>query len=146
MSRIPELRHLLLFFIDGLGIGADDPEINPCCHPSLNLFRQCHTGIFPRPTASEGLVMGLDANLGMEGLPQSATGQTSLLTGVNGARLLGRHLNAFPTRRCVRSSPNTTSSNASPITASAPLSSTPSGRPFSISIPSGSSIVSRSPP
>jgi len=98
MSRIPELRHLLLFFIDGLGIGADDPEINPCCHPSLNLFRQCHTGIFALPTASEGLAMGLDANLGMEGLPQSATGQTSLLTGVNGARLLGRHLNAFPNK------------------------------------------------
>ncbi len=98
MSRIPELHHLLLFFIDGLGIGVEDPEINPCCHPSLRLFRHCRTGEFPHPVDSKGLVMGLDANLGVEGLPQSATGQTSLLTGVNGARLLGRHLNAFPNK------------------------------------------------
>jgi hypothetical protein len=32
------------------------------------------------------------------GLPQSATGQTSLLTGVNGAEVLGRHYTGFPTK------------------------------------------------
>jgi hypothetical protein len=39
----------------------------------------------------------IDACLGVEGLPQSATGQTSLFTGVNAAQVIGRHLAAFPT-------------------------------------------------
>ena len=38
----------------------------------------------------------LDANLGLPGEPQSATGQTALFTGINGAKLLGRHLSGFP--------------------------------------------------
>lgn len=33
----------------------------------------------------------IDATLGVEGTPQSGTGQTSLLTGVNAAELFGRH-------------------------------------------------------
>lgn len=33
----------------------------------------------------------MDATLGVEGLPQSGTGQTALLTGVNAAREFGRH-------------------------------------------------------
>jgi hypothetical protein len=35
----------------------------------------------------------------MQGLPQSATGQTTLLTGTNAALLLGRHLNGYPNRK-----------------------------------------------
>ena len=38
----------------------------------------------------------VDACLGVEGIPQSATGQTALFTGVNAAELLGRHYAAFP--------------------------------------------------
>ena len=38
----------------------------------------------------------IDANLGVVGLPQSATGQTTLFTGVNAARQLGRHVAAYP--------------------------------------------------
>lgn len=41
----------------------------------------------------------IDATLGVIGLPQSATGQTTLFTGVNSARLLGRHLPAYPSPR-----------------------------------------------
>jgi hypothetical protein len=37
-----------------------------------------------------------EATLGVSGLPQSATGQTTLFTGANGAALLGRHLPGFP--------------------------------------------------
>jgi len=39
----------------------------------------------------------LDACLGVEGLPQSATGQTALFTGINAAALVGAHLAAYPT-------------------------------------------------
>ena len=38
----------------------------------------------------------LDATLGVPGLPQSATGQTTLYTGVNAAALLGRHQVGLP--------------------------------------------------
>ncbi|PKA05766.1 metalloenzyme, partial [Leptospira ellisii] len=38
-----------------------------------------------------------DASLGIKGLPQSATGQTSLWTGINACKVLQRHLSGFPT-------------------------------------------------
>lgn len=40
--------------------------------------------------------MPIDAGLDWPGIPQSATGQTSLWTGMNAARLLGRHQEGFP--------------------------------------------------
>ena len=47
-----------------------------------------------------GLVLrAVDACLGVPGLPQSATGQTALFTGVNAPALVGDHITAFPTRR-----------------------------------------------
>jgi 2,3-bisphosphoglycerate-independent phosphoglycerate mutase len=44
----------------------------------------------------EVLFKGIDAALGMPGLPQSGTGQTALLAGVNAAALHGRHQPHFP--------------------------------------------------
>lgn len=38
----------------------------------------------------------IDACLGVPGIPQSATGQTTLLTGVNAALVAGRHVEGFP--------------------------------------------------
>ena len=35
--------------------------------------------------------------MGVEGTPQSATGQTALFTGFNGAKIMGRHVTGFPT-------------------------------------------------
>ena len=43
-----------------------------------------------------GWARPIDAVLGVEGVPQSATGQTTLLAGVNAQRLLGKHLTGFP--------------------------------------------------
>lgn len=42
------------------------------------------------------LLRHLDATLGYEGRPQSATGQTTLLTGVNAAAAMGRHYGPWP--------------------------------------------------
>ncbi len=39
----------------------------------------------------------VDACLGVPGLPQSATGQTALFTGVNAPALVGDHVTAYPT-------------------------------------------------
>lgn len=43
------------------------------------------------------MLIPTDATLGVEGLPQSATGQTALLTGVNAPQVVGRHVTAYPT-------------------------------------------------
>lgn len=46
---------------------------------------------------ASAVAVGLDATLGVEGLPQSGTGQTALMTGVNAAAHVGAHLGPFPT-------------------------------------------------
>lgn len=95
--NLPE--HILLVFIDGLGIGENDPAINPCTEPSLRFFRHFAGQAFPKKIDPDGFALGLDATLRVKGLPQSATGQTALLTGVNASELLGRHLNGLPNQR-----------------------------------------------
>ena len=89
---------LLLLFIDGIGIGPPGPS-NPLAGSGAPLLG-VHAGRLRDDTIDE-LPAGwwgtpLDATLGVEGLPQSATGQTTLLSGVNAARLLGRHHPALP--------------------------------------------------
>ena len=86
--------HILFIFVDGLGIGKNDVDSNPCAHS--NYYFRCFTDeSFPKKIKS-GFALGLDATLELAGLPQSATGQTALLTGINASQLLGRHLNGFP--------------------------------------------------
>jgi len=87
---------VLLFFIDGIGVGSDDPDKNPIAtgeFPTLHLTqtRAPHSGAGP-----PSLARGLDASLGVPGLPQSATGQTAILTGLNAPRILGHHASGFP--------------------------------------------------
>jgi 2,3-bisphosphoglycerate-independent phosphoglycerate mutase len=51
----------------------------------------------PTPhSSSPVLLKPIDATLGLPGLPQSGTGQTALLVGVNAAELHGRHQPHFP--------------------------------------------------
>jgi len=38
----------------------------------------------------------VSAKLGVEGIPQSATGQTALFTGFNAAKIMGMHMQGFP--------------------------------------------------
>ena len=42
-------------------------------------------------TRDEWVTRSIDARLGVDGLPQSGTGQTTILTGVNAAAAMGRH-------------------------------------------------------
>lgn len=44
----------------------------------------------------QAALLGVDAGLGVPGLPQSATGQTTILTGHNAAALLGEHYGPYP--------------------------------------------------
>ncbi len=49
------------------------------------------TGCKDPDSGTDAISIPLDALMGMEGLPQSGTGQTALLTGENAAVLYGRH-------------------------------------------------------
>ena len=76
---------VLFLFIDGVGLkdpAADNP-VNPEVCPTLWRLIDRHA----KP---------VDACLGVEGLPQSATGQGTMFTGVNCAEAVGRHCEGFP--------------------------------------------------
>lgn len=75
----------LLLFVDGLGLGPEDPAVNPV-----------HSGACPHLECLLREAAPVDARLGVPGLPQSATGQAALLTGENAAALMGRHVEGLP--------------------------------------------------
>lgn len=87
-------KKLFFLFIDGVGIGHEHNPISDLFEPfigygnftskSLPIYRE-ELSLFP-----------VDACLGVGGTPQSATGQTTIMTGVNAPKILGYHLLAFP--------------------------------------------------
>ncbi len=92
------LSRIVLVFVDGIGLAPASAE-NPFARISSPAIEQLIGGTLTseRIGRRPGLVLrAIDANLGVDGLPQSATGQTALFTGVNAARALGRHVTAFP--------------------------------------------------
>jgi 2,3-bisphosphoglycerate-independent phosphoglycerate mutase len=97
------MRRVLLLFADGVGVGADDPAVNPfvaAATPVLDRLLGQRLAALAGPVRTDGaLLVPLDATLGVDGLPQSATGQTALLTGLNAPRAVGRHITAYPTVR-----------------------------------------------
>ena len=87
---------VILFFVDGLGIGRRD-EFNP-----LNGLDDAEPlAVFEDEEPElryDGILVRTDARVGVEGRPQSASGQTTILTGINAPRLLGYHKQGFPNR------------------------------------------------
>ncbi len=91
---------VLMIFIDGLGLG-DDASENPLVAtetPGLNglLDGRNLTLEAAGRHYSRATLLAVDASLGVRGLPQSATGQASIFTGINAPALIGYHLNGFP--------------------------------------------------
>ena len=102
---------LLFLFLDGIGLGKDDPVINPFVRAHLPNLDHLLDGnkiiakdlqmnsngeqrFIHTPLAS---LLSLDACLGINGIPQSASGQASLLTGKNVSAYLGFHDGPKPT-------------------------------------------------
>lgn len=86
---------VLLLFLDGVGLGDDAPH-NPFTHATLPVLRDLLGGVVPVATnagrrTSRASLHALDAVLGMEGLPQSGTGQAALFTGDDAIALHGGH-------------------------------------------------------
>ncbi len=105
---------LLFLFLDGVGLGIEDPKTNPfarTCMPHLesmlngqrlviDSFTQNNDTHSPfkhmQVETERATLLSLDACLNTEGLPQSASGQASLLTGKNIPAMLGYHYGPKP--------------------------------------------------
>lgn len=95
------MRKLIVLFIDGIGLAPPSAT-----NPLSPLFAAQTKGFGLKDTepphfSPSSVLVPIDAGLGLPGEPQSATGQTSIFTGVNAAQLLGYHLPAFPNEELV---------------------------------------------
>lgn len=101
---------ILFLFLDGIGLGSSDPQINPFAKFQLPNLQGLLGGrkllLDSLQSSSNGhrlesrraTLLALDAGMGVEGLPQSATGQASLLTGVNVSAEIGYHYGPKPNK------------------------------------------------
>lgn len=92
---------ILFLFLDGIGLGSDDPEINPFVRANMPYLESLlgDRKLTRSAAPFEGELVSLqavDPNLGVKGLPQSATGQAVLLTGINIPAELGYHYGPKP--------------------------------------------------
>lgn len=98
---------ILLLFVDGVGLAPAGPANPFATVPTPAIYRLLDGPLTleslrrPSPDGPDEpdgsiLLAPLDATLGTPGLPQSATGQTTLFTGVDAPAILNRHLTAFP--------------------------------------------------
>lgn len=98
-------KHVLIFFMDGVGLGDGDPAKNP--FPSAHLPRL--TGLlgerwYLRPESGgpgridngRASLVATDATMAVAGRPQSATGQATILTGRNVPQLVNQHYGPKP--------------------------------------------------
>lgn len=108
MERLDQMKVLFLF-LDGIGLGENDPEKNPFAKVELPNLQGLLAGnkllmeTISKSTQNgngfeteRATLIALDAGLGVEGLPQSATGQAALLTGVNVSAEIGYHYGPKP--------------------------------------------------
>ncbi|MCS6834605.1 MAG: alkaline phosphatase family protein [Anaerolineae bacterium] len=92
---------VLLLFLDGIGLGDDDPQHNPFIAAHTPTLCALANG---RPwTRSAGfqvsaraLFIPTDAQLGVPGRPQSGSSQAAILTGQNVPALIGEHYGPKP--------------------------------------------------
>lgn len=92
---------ILFLFLDGIGLGEDNPETNPFLHAKMPYLESLLGGKKLTKSAApfendQISLQAVDPNLGVKGLPQSATGQAVLLTGINIPAELGYHYGPKP--------------------------------------------------
>ncbi|WNG38489.1 metalloenzyme [Archangium violaceum] len=83
-----------ILFIDGVGIGRNEPERNPLAGRDYLLSQFQDTPARPLPEG--GQCFPVDPTFGVAGRPQSASNQTAILTGQPAPVLIGRHVLGYP--------------------------------------------------
>jgi 2,3-bisphosphoglycerate-independent phosphoglycerate mutase len=81
--------------LDGVGI-ANFHDQHPFQNQDIPTLTKLGISSVKHVTETEFVSHPIDATLGVEGLPQSGTGQTTLLTGVNAAKVMDRHYGPWP--------------------------------------------------
>jgi 2,3-bisphosphoglycerate-independent phosphoglycerate mutase len=94
------MNNVLMVFLDGVGIGKKDSQFNPFFKYGFKTFEKIF-GEIPSLdnqilTNGTHFLFPTDATLGVEGLPQSGTGQASLFCGFNAPKFVGKHFGPFP--------------------------------------------------
>ena len=95
---------LLFLFLDGVGLGEENPHVNPLVAapmPTLRALLDGHVPTLAHPhiQTPRAHAFATDALLGVPGTPQSATGQATILTGKNVPALLREHYGPRPDAR-----------------------------------------------
>jgi 2,3-bisphosphoglycerate-independent phosphoglycerate mutase len=85
---------VLVIFIDGLGIG-ENTDKNPLFSVN-NVEPLNHFQNELKKVILDGILVPTDPRLGVAGRPQSASGQTTIYTGINAPQHLGYHKQGFP--------------------------------------------------
>jgi hypothetical protein len=93
--------HIHIMFIDGIGLGEDDPAVNPfaVAHtPTLDALAGGHKWLrsTPRLESERAFFIPTDPRLGVPGRPQSGTSQAVILTGRNVPAEVGEHYGPKP--------------------------------------------------
>lgn len=92
---------VLFLFLDGIGLGENNQGINPFANAEMPHLKELLDGrLLVKESApfhgERASLIAVDAAVGVDGLPQSATGQAILLTGKNIPRELGYHYGPKP--------------------------------------------------
>lgn len=92
--------NIIFLFVDGVGLGAEDRQ-NPFTQTRYTAFEkmaggQPFTKNVKQIKKRNHFFAPVDANLDIDGLPQSGTGQTALFTGENAAKVIGKHFGPWP--------------------------------------------------
>ncbi len=92
---------VLFIFLDGIGLGENNPETNPFAQakmPNLNNLLDGRSLLKESAPfhGERATLLAVDPAVGVSGLPQSATGQAILMTGINIPAELGYHYGPKP--------------------------------------------------
>src|SRR5215207_1940114 len=93
--------HILMIFLDGIGLGEDDPATNPFAAADTPTLQSLSNGKrwlrgIGRQETERAIFLPTDAGMGVPGRPQSASGQAAILTGRNIPQLIGEHYGPRP--------------------------------------------------
>jgi 2,3-bisphosphoglycerate-independent phosphoglycerate mutase len=89
-----KMKKMIFIFFDGVGIGNASSN-NPFFAAKTDYLPFFKGGCF-LPDGLQTPIKSIDAQLGVKGMPMSATGQTTLFTGVNAAAIFNEHRESYP--------------------------------------------------
>lgn len=95
------MKHILMVFLDGIGLGNDDPAVNPFAAATLPTLTALTNGKrwvrgIGVQESDRAIFVPTDPRMGIPGRPQSASGQAAILTGRNIPQLIGEHYGPRP--------------------------------------------------